>query len=741
MKKYILFASILLILQSLSHAQQLKGFVFELENGDKKPLPGASVVQLNTTNGTTTESDGSFQLKLRAAEPKSLVVSFVSYENDTIAVSDDYSNLLNIVLSDIKNLDEVQVVSRQKGSFMSRVETRNIVTISSAELQKAACCNLSESFENSAAVDVSYSDAVTGSKQIQMLGLAGNYTQLLTEVIPNYRGLATPFSLGYVPGSWMSSIQVSKGTSSVTSGYESMAGQINIEFKKPEAGELLFVNLYGNHEGKFEANFNGRVAINDRWSTMILAHYETLSVKHDLNNDGFLDMPLVNQINLFNRWKYKGDQLRMQFGFKYLNEDRLGGQSTFDNSKPNDLENAYGIHVQTNRYEGFLKIGYIFEHRVETSIGFQNQFILHEQESFFGLNDYNADQWSYYGNLMYQSFVGDKRHQVISGVSWSVDQYNEQLNDSVFSRHESVPGAFLQYTYCNSNNLNVILGLRVDNNNLFGFLFTPRLHAKYNINESTTARLSVGRGYRSANVIAENTSLLATSRTIQVMEPLKIESSWNYGISFSKHFNISARELSLVADYFRTDFNNQIIVDRENDPRFIRVSNLDGQSYSNNFQIEASYEPIKFFEVTLAFRYTDVKTTINKVLVEKPLANKYKGLLSISYQSRGKKWQVDLNTQLNGDQRLPYTDMQTIAFETEERSPVYAIVNTQITRYLGKWDLYIGGENLTNYKQNDPILAADDPFGDQFDASVIWGPISGIKIYGGIRFTINPKEE
>ncbi len=727
---------VIILLQSItSISQTLSGKVVELQGNDTIPLAGATIMQINTQNGVISGIDGSFKITLLPNMTKNLIVSFVSYENDTIEVNQ--VNYLTVVLSQIKNLGEVEVKARKKGSAISRFDTRSIVNINENELQKAACCNLSESFENSATVDVSYSDAVTGAKQIQMLGLAGDYTQLLTENIPNMRGLAAPWGLGYIPGSWMSSIQVSKGTSSVINGYESMAGQINIEYKKSDKGEKFFLNLYGNHKGKIEGNVNTRFQLSKKWSTAILFHVEDMSVKHDLNGDSFLDQPLVNQINIFNRWKYVGKQFRMQFGIKYLTENRQGGQTFFNHDKESNPQNGYGIEVKTNRYEGFLKAGYIFEHRTQTSFGFQNQIIIHDQTSFFGLNNYNANQFSYYGNLMFQSWFVNSQNQFTTGISLNYDKFDENLNDSVFNRTEEVFGGFFQYTYSNNKNLNVIFGLRLDNNNLYGLLFTPRIHAKYNINENNIVRLSAGKGYRTANVIAENTSLLATSKKLVVSNDLNIESSWNYGVSYTAYISFGAKELSVTGDFFRTQFENQIIVDRESDPTTVYFYNLDGRSFSNSFQIESSYELLKNFELTLAFRYNDVKTTISDKLVQKPLVNKFKGLLAASYLTRFKKWQFDLNIQAIGNQRLPYTKYNPKEYQLQNYSPEYLLLNAQITRYLNKFELYIGGENLGNYRQTNPIIAADDPFGKYFDSSIIWGPITGIKIYAGVRFKID----
>lgn len=738
MKRCLLIA-LILTTQGLNLVAQIaSGKVFEVKTEKEVPLTGATIVQLNTQNGVITDNNGFFQIELKSTFPKVLVVSFVSYQNDTIFLERVGYDNLQVVLTETKDLNEIEIKARQKGSFLERNQIMAIVNINENELQQAACCNLSESFENSATIDVNYSDAVTGAKQIQMLGLAGIYTQLLTENIPNMEGLATPWGLSYIPGSWMKSIQVSKGTSSVINGYSAMAGQINVEYKKPDEGAKLFLNGYGNHQGKIEGNVVSRFQINDKLSTAIFVHGENMTVKHDLNGDSFLDQPLVKQLNIFNRWRYVNNQFRTSFGIKYLTENRQGGQVKFDPHKDHNIENGYGIGVRTNRYEGFLKMGYIFKHRASTNFGFQNQLVVHHQNSYFGLTTYDAKQLSYYGNLMFQSWIVNQRHQFTAGLSYKYDKYNEDLSDSTFHRTEKIPGSFIQYTFCNNKNLNIIAGLRVDNHNLFGVLFTPRIHTRINLNEENILRFSAGKGYRTPNVVAENTSLLATSKKLVFKKGLKIESSWNFGLSYIIYLNVMARELTITADYFRTQFDNQIIIDREVNLNTIYVDNLDGQSYSNSFQIESNYELFKNLNVRLAFRYNDIRTTISEKLQEKPLVNKFKGLLAVSYQTPPRTWQFDVNIQAIGNQRLPYTGFYPKEYQQPAYSPDYILVNAQITRYLNRFEVYIGGENLGNFRQMKPIIAADDPFSDYFDSSIVWGPITGIKIFAGFRYSLSP---
>jgi outer membrane receptor for ferrienterochelin and colicin len=721
----------LLITTSISlEAQTVQGTVFEAGEGKAVPLTGVNVYWSGTQIVSVSDENGNFQLR-KPDKAHMLVFSFVGFKSDTIHVHDDHEEIQHIMRENI-TLGEVEVSSRAKTSFVSKMSTVNAVNITSGELSKAACCNLSESFETSASVDVSYSDAVTGAKQIEMLGLSGIYSQMMAENMPNLRGLATSFGLAYVPGSWMESIQVSKGTSSVINGYESISGQINIEYKKPDNSERFFLNLFQDQMGRSELNFNTRYQINSKLGTMLLGHVSHNGSSHDDNHDGFMDEPKSTQFNLFNRWDYHGNRKEFQFGIKAMKEMRDGGQYSFDASQARDTSNGYGVQVNTERAEAFLKTGFIFKRHL-TSLGIQQQFVYHHLNSYFGLNDYIAGQYSYYANALFQSYIGNSKHTYTAGASFIYDKIDEQLNDSTFGRIETVPGVFYQYTFSDGKNLNIIAGLRADYHSMYGLFFTPRLHIRYNFSESLILRLSAGKGSRSANVLAENTSLLATSRRITFLNSPKMEEAWNYGLNLSKSFELNNRELSLSIDVYRTDFTHQVIIDRDSDAYKILIYNLDGKSFSNSVQAEANYELFKGFDVTAAVRYSDVHMTFSNELLEKPLINKYKGLLNLSYVTNLKKWQFDFTSQFIGPSRLPATVKDA---STDRESPAYVILNAQITKYFKKWNIYLGSENLTDYKQHHPIIAADAPFSEAFDSSVIWGPISGIKVYAGLRYSI-----
>lgn len=737
MKNVLKLLIILILIPVAVTSQSLSGTVYEsVENNGRAPLPGVNVYWENTTTGTTTDQLGQFDIQMPKGQHHMLVVSYIGYRSDTIHVHPGQGDI-EVILTQNIELGEVEITGRVPGAHLSRTDPIVTQQVTVAELKKAACCNLSESFETNASVDVNYSDAITGAKQIKLLGLSGIYSQLQAENVPNLRGLATAFGLSYIPGSWMESIQVSKGTSSVKNGFESVSGQINVEYKKPANEEKLFLNLYINHMGRIEGNANSSVRLSDTWSTAVLAHASGQFIEADDNGDGFLDDPLGKQLNFMNRWRYDDEKgVHADFGVRYLLDEKLGGQVEFKKGMERNPGNPYGTGVTMNRFEAFSKTAFLFPSREVMNIAWINAYTYNDLRSFFGLRDYDATEQSFYTNLMFQSYILNTAHTFTTGFSYIYDDFDEMLEGIPLRRTEHIPGVFFEYTYIIPERFTVLAGIRADHHNLHGLFFTPRLHLKYNINEHTILRASAGKGYRSASVIAENLSMLTTSREIIIQDDLHLENAWNYGVNLTRYIDVAGRELIISGEYYRTDFVDQVIIDKEANNLQTLIYDLDGKSFANAFQLEAKYELVKQLEMTAAFRYNDVRMTIDETLMRAPLTDLYKGLLTMSYVTGLKRWQFDLTAQFNGTSRIPATDMNPEQYRMPGESPHYTILNAQVTKYFKRWDLYLGGENLTNYKQEEPIIASNDPYGPYFDASNIWGPVSGIKIYAGLRFLL-----
>ncbi|MCS2891903.1 TonB-dependent receptor [Parabacteroides faecis] len=734
MLKQLYLIIILIFFAITAQAKEVKGHVFD---DNDQPIIGANVYWEGTQQGTTTDVDGAFKLKTREGANK-LVVSYIGYETFVLPVT-NVDEPLKIKLKGEVALEEVVISERKIGTIASRTSVLQTQKITYDELCRAACCNLAESFETNPSVDVSYADAATGARQIKLLGLAGTYVQMLTENYPNFRGAASLYGLDYVPGAWMESIQVSKGTSSVKNGYEALAGQINVEFKKPPTADIFSVNLFGSDAGRYEGNADASWHINDKVSTGLLVHYSNDKKQHDGNDDGFLDTPLREQVNLMNRWYHKLDKYVAQYGVRYLYESRTGGQAT----KHHDFADPYKVHLNTNRAELYTKQAYIIDNEKVESVALILSGSYHEQKSMYDRTPYNVYQNNVYASLLYEKEFSPA-HSLSTGLSMNYDGFNENLlqNDvrNVFDRTEVVPGAYLQYTYNLNDKLIVLGGIRADYSSLYDFFVTPRVHIKYNPFDWFHVRVSAGKGFRTANILAENNFLLSSSRKMNIADNLDQEEAWNTGVNLAFYIPLFGKELTLNGEWYYTNFLKQVVVDMDSDPHAVSFYNLDGKSYSNSFQVEATYPFFRGFTLTAAYRYTDAKTDYRNAegvtqRLKKPLVSDYKGLLTASYQTPLKKWQFDLTGQFNGGGRMPAPDTTNPLWKSDFNA--YTVVNAQITKYFRRWSVYIGAENLFDYKQSHPIIDAENPRGDNFDGSMVWGPVHGRKIYAGLRFNIS----
>ncbi len=718
-----------------------RGIVVDDNNGQTIPLAGASLQWVGTSKGSVSNAHGEFMLP-RNDGSQLLVVSYAGFKTDTVSVGD--MSDVQITLRKKESLGAIIITARKKTSYIDNYNPLRVAIMTKKELLKAACCNLSESFETNPSVDVSYNDAATGSKQIQLLGLSGIYTQLTVENLPGPRGIATALGLNSIAGPWVESIQLIKGTGSVVNGYESIAGQINVELRKPLESEKLYLNGYINTMAKTDFNLNWSHKINSKWATGLLLHDDFLYTKQDANNDGFRDLPLGNQFSGVHRWQYLGDNgLVAHFGVKALIDDKTGGELEFDPSTDKFSTDVYGLGIKTKRYEAFGKIGYVFPDKMHKSLGLQLSAFDHNHDSYFGMNRFDARQKNFYSNFIYQSRIGSDAHQLKAGMSFQQDNYQEVLNGINYNRKEIVPGVFSEYTFSAGEKLDIVTGIRLDHNNLYGWFATPRLNVRYAPVNNSTFRFSIGRGQRTASIFAENLGVMVSSREINILNyqdgkpyGLDAEVSWNKGISYDQRLKLFDREASIGIDFYRNDFTNQVVMDIEEAGK-VKFYNLEGKSFSNSLQAEVNFIPLKNFEVRMAYRYFDVKTNYSGKLLEKPFTSKHRAFTNLAYAING--WSMDYTFNWVGRKRIPSTAGNPLNYQLKSSSPSYVTMNAQVSKTLGRkksFDLYLGGENLTNFLQNRSIIAADDPFSQWFDASMVWGPVSGRLVYAGFRYRL-----
>lgn len=723
-------------------SKEISGIITDHKN--QSVLAGATISSLQSGHATQSDQDGKFTLTLPDSI-SNIVVTYVGYSSDTLVLKPG-NHSLSIHLQESKALKEVTIASRKKSTEINMIGTMKTEKIGSRELMKAACCNLSESFETTPSVDVGFTDAVSGYKQIQMLGLAGSYTSFTRENVPDIRGLAAITGLTFTPGAWVESMQLSKGAGSVVNGYEGTAGQINIEWRKPFADKepRLYLNGYQSSQGRTEGNLILSHKFNDEVSTNLLLHGRSDWARVDMNKDGFMDQPLGTTFVGSNRWFFfHKSGLEIQGGIKGVYLDNTGGQKAYTKGTEQVEGNPWGYQQDIKRIEGWAKIGKVFPAKAWKSMGLQLSGVYHDQQSQYGQRAYDARQKSFYANYIFQTIIGNTSNIIKGGASFQADNYTEGFVGTPYQRSEYVPGAFVEYSYSYLTKFNVVAGLRADHHNLFGAFVTPRLHIRYAPVDNSVFRASVGRAQRTANIFAENLGYLASSReyNIQTAETgkaygLNPEVAWNMGLNFTQKFMLNYRDGAFSMDYYYTDFTNQIVVDVET-PAKVNFYNLDGRSFAHSFQAQLDYEPVRKLDVRLAYRYYNVRNTYNGELKEKPLINAHRAFVNLGYETNN-SWKFDYTLQWIGSKRLPSRFSHHHTILDEGRSPSFFQMNAQISKGWNNGDIevYAGGENLTNYMQHDLITSADQPFSHGFDGSLIWGPGMGRNIYVGFRYKL-----
>jgi outer membrane receptor protein involved in Fe transport len=718
---------------------QVKGLVQGKDSLTLKPLTGAKIKLLHANSGAFTNEEGTFELILPKVLPDTIVISAVGYYNDTVIVTKkDRFISVNIVLFAKSMMKEVVLEARKRSSSISRMKTLHVEELTAAELRKAACCNLSESFETNASVDVNITDAVSGAKKIQMMGLDGVYTQLQLENIPFLRGLESSFGLQSMPGTWIESIQITKGTGNVVNGYESMAGLVNLELKKPQEMERFYFNAYQNSQGRSELNFNAGHQLSKNWTTGWFAHASSVYGNIDHNHDKFRDLPMGDNIAFFNRWDYRGKKMEAQFGVN-LNQDRkVGGQTTYFRDEPTILTfppPTYGVLINSKHVDAFAKTGF-FGKKPSQSLGIVYHAKYHLLDGAFGIRPFSGEEKRGFINLIYDDYIATTDHKVKSGLSFLYLDITQSADSISTSRKEIVPGAFVEYTMTTSR-WSVVSGIRYDFHNLFKHQITPRLHAKYTLDEFTDLRFTAGRGWRVPNYMIDNISLLASSKPWVAPSQILPEISWNFGGSIVKDFKVLKKKATLAFDVYHTRFTNQLIVDRDSISTSVVFKNLENASYSNSVQLELSWTPIRNFDIRLAYKFLDVKALYGGQMQQQVMIPRHRGFTNLAYRTRNKRWEYDLTFSVFGQSRLP----GSFGGQPQDYSKAYPMVNSQVTHIYKKWDFYLGGENLSNYRQKHPIIDAQNPFSSSFDATEIWGPVMGITIYGGIRYQIKKEKK
>ncbi len=727
---------------------QITGTVNGLDNGKTFPLAGANVFWDGTETGTTTDQDGKYELP-KVNGHNTLTVSFVGYQTQSkIVIS--RKGTMDFTLKPGVELEGAEVVGKVDATKVDVTKANLSYKIDDKELRKAACCNLSESFETNASVDVSFTDAVTGTRQIEMLGLAGKYALIQRENIPFARGLNANTGLTYIPGPFVESIQLTKGLSSVLNGYESITGQINVEFYKPETAPKLYVNAFANQGSRAELNVLSALPVNDRLSTAVLAHASNIGIPQDVNNDGFADMPTGSQLNFMNRWHFEnnGDGWEGQIGISAIQSRKVSGQIDYIESDA-PADSLWGYESEGRRVELFGKTGYIFENHPFRSFGIIYDLSYQDHNGRFGRRFHYGEQQSAYLNTIFQDIIGTTAHEYRTGFSFQIDRVTDRLSTQNLEeplynmeRTEAVPGAYFEYAFEPSPRFTLVAGIRSDYNSYFEELYvTPRLNVRYSVSDNTTFRLGGGRGQRTANVMIENLNLLASSR-IMNFQALAIlpEVAWNTGASIVQDVNIGNRKMSFTVDAFYTWFDNKVVADMDLDPNTAYLISSRG-SRSLSLLAQVDYEIVKNLDIRLAYKYLDAQDQFLGGLRQSYLIPRHRAFVNLAYQT-AKQWKFDATLNWFGAKRLPITESSPQQFQRESESPGFFTVNSQVNKaFKNGLEVFVGVDNLLNFRQDDPIINADNPYAPYFDTNFTWGPIFGRNIYVGLYYTLPDKKE
>lgn len=735
MKKIILIVSTIIL------TLQIKAKTIHLMVKDgttNEPLIGANISIQNSLDGAVTDIDGMAMLDINTEQATYVLISYVGYTTDSILVDKKQSKYEIALLPDI-SLEEVQITAKQKSNYISALYPIKTEKINNDELRKAACCNLSESFQTNSGVDVNYQDAATGAKEIKLLGLRGIYIQNLLNNLPALRGLSANYSLDNIPAAWISNISISKGMPSVKSGYEGITGSLNVELQNPiYSKEKFYIDGFGNSMGRIETNMliNHEIDHNLGTSLMFSGGFNPLNV--DRNDDGFLDQTKSKQYNFANAWSFNKKNVEGQYLVKALSEDRISGQTNYNPITTEASDSIYGIHVKNKGVELIAKTGFLLQ-KHNASIGTQFGGTYYKQDANFDTKQYNGIQGSFVGNILYQTDIKNDKHTLVNGINFTYDNFDESFLNTTLQRDNYVIGLYAEYSFKLPEKFTLVAGYRADYSNVAKFQFNPRVHIKYNITKNTILFVAGGKGFRIPNLYADHIAYLASSRDWQITNNPTYETAWNYGASFIQNFEWKEREGSLIIDYYRTDFLKQIIADIDQADNIIHIDNLNGKSFSNSLLVEFNTDIVKGLNFKAAYRWEDVKSTYHGVLLQKPLQAIHKGLVTLSYETPKQNWQFDIVTAIVGKQRLP-NSFSTENLDRRAYFKAFVILNAQITKKWKLGELFFGLENLTNFTQQQPILNADNPYKTGFDANQVWGPINGITAHGGFRFWLDKNE-
>ena len=730
------------------------------------PVEFAHIIVQSTSSLTYTDQAGIYRIPDLSPGKYTVKVTAIGYKSTEkhVALRDNESIELNFELEPTSAILE-QVVISGTMKEVSRLDSPVPVEVFSSRFFRAnPNPTMFEALQHVNGVRPQINCNVCNTGDIHINGMEGPYTMVLIDGMPIVSGLATVYGLNGIPQSLIDRIEVVKGPASTLYGSEAVGGLINVITKNPLATDPFSVDVWGTDWKELNADIAGRFSIGELAHTLVgmnTYHYQN---PIDQNNDGFTDVTLQNRVSLFNKWEIMEDQDRiLSFAARYVYEDRWGGEMNW-NPVYRGGEEIYGESIYTSRWEMFGT----YHFPLVDDLKVQFSAIGHDQDSRYGNTSYIADQRISFGQITWRKSL--KNNEVLMGASFRHTYYDDNTPATGPSEPNadepnapsriSLPGLFVQDEIQFRDNQKLLLGVRYDYNSIHGSIVSPRLNYKWATSDNETVlRLSLGNGYRVANIFTEDHAALTGARQVEFWEDLKPERSWNGNINFVQKFYLDrGAYIGIDASAFYTYFSNKILVDYEIDPNKIIYQNLNGKAVSQGLSLNSDMSFPGGLTVILGGTYQDVFSVTDQVKTKQLFTEQFSGVWTVSYNFHKLKMKVDYTGNLYSPMRLPLlSDLDP----RSEYSPWWSIQNIQITgTFQNNLEVYGGVKNLLNWtpakgspfiiaRSHDPfdrevqfdaegnaIPSVANPYGLTFDPSYVYGPNQGLRVFLGVRYSL-----
>ncbi len=716
--------------------------------------------------GILTDSLGYFELAEIPYGTWQIMVNYSGFEIYKANITIDASELVYKIRLEEKStsLDDIVISGTMKE--VSKLESAVPVEVYTAKFFKAnPTPSLFDALQNINGVRPQLNCNVCNTGDIHINGLEGPYTMILIDGMPIVSGLSSVYGLSGIPQSLIDRVEIVKGPASTLYGSEAVGGLINVITKRPGSAPLLSVDVFGTSWGEVNADVAAKFKAGKKAQSIIGVNYFNYQNAIDNNHDNFTDVTLQNRISIFNKWNFdRKDNRIFSIAGRYVYEDRWGGDMRWE-KKYRGGDEIYAESIYTSRWELFG----VYQLPVKEKILFQFSGNGHNQNSVYGDVLYLADQYIGFGQLTWFKTLG--KHDLLTGLTYRYTYYDDNTpatgsaTDITLNAptNTHLPGVFMQDEISINDQHKILLGLRYDYNSLHGSILTPRVNYKLNSkNKRNILRLSVGNGYRVANVFTEDHAALTGARDVVFANNLNPETSWNGNVNFVKKIVAGSTFIGLDATVFYTYFNNKIIADYETDPNKIIYDNLDGHAVSQGISLNIDVAFPFGLKILAGATAMDVYSKSGGVKTQQLFTEKFTGTWNVGYTFKKIGLSIDYTGNLYGPIRLPLlsgTDPR-LAF-----SPWWSIQNIQLTQKIGKnFEVYGGVKNLLNWTPNkgNPFLIArandpfdknvqfdangqamatpDNPHGLTFDPSYTYGPNQGIRVFLGARYTLPSKK-